>query len=133
MLHRSFCSALVLGSVSLAGCNNPFAGGYSCPAVVTPAIVVEIRDARTGVPLANAARGAVHEGAYVDSLTPYEANASDANSLFSRRAADERPGTYSVEVVHAGYRAWTVSGVRAVAGTCGVRTRRISASLEPGP
>jgi hypothetical protein len=132
MLHRTLCSAFVIGSVGLTGCNNPFAS-YSCPAVITPAIVVEIRDARTGVPLANAARGAVHEGVYVDSLTPYEANASDANSLFSRRAADERPGTYSVEVIHPGYRTWSVTGVRAVAGRCGIRTHRISASLEPAP
>jgi hypothetical protein len=133
MLHRNSCSALLLGFVGLAGCNNPFAGGYSCPAVVTPAIVVEIRDARTGIPLADAARGAVHEGAFVDSLTRYEANGPDANCLFSRRAADERPGVYSVEVIHSGYRVWTVAGVQAVAGECGVRTRRIVASLEPAP
>jgi hypothetical protein len=133
MVHRIFCSALVLASVGLAGCHNPFAGGYSCPAVISPAIVVEIRDARTGAPLANDARGAVREGAYVDSLTPYEGTAAGAGPLvfFSRRAADERPGNYSVEVNHAGYRAWTLAGVRAVSGQCGVKTRRVSASLEP--
>jgi hypothetical protein len=135
MVHRIFCSALVLASVSLAGCHNPFAGGYSCPAVINPAIVVEIRDARNGAPLANDARGAVHEGAYVDSLTPYEGTGTGAGPLLliSRRAADERAGNYSVEVNHAGYRAWTLAGVRVVSGQCGVRTRRLSASLEPAP
>lgn len=103
--------------------------------MISPAIVVEIRDARTGAPLANDARGAVHDGAYVDSLTPYEGTGTGAGPLvlFSRRAADERPGNYSVEVNHPGYRAWTLAGVRAIAGKCGVKTRRISASLELAP
>jgi hypothetical protein len=135
MAHRTFCSALVLASVGLASCHNPFAGAYACPAVISPAIVVEIRDARTGAPLANDAKGAVHDGAYVDSLAPYEGTGSGAGPLvlFSRRAADERPGNYSVEVNHAGYRAWTRTGVRVVSGQCGVKTRRVSASLEPSP
>src|SRR5688572_11785811 len=122
-------SALVFTLVSLTGCTNPFGGSYLCPAVITPAIVVEIRDARTGAPVANGARGAVHDGPYTDSLTPYEGIGLDPTTLVSRRAADERPGTYAVEVNHPGYRTWSVAGVRAVAGTCGVRTRRISASL----
>jgi hypothetical protein len=135
MVHRTSFSVLVLASVGLAGCHNPFAGAYSCPADITPAIVVEIRDARTGAPLANDARGAVHDGAYVDSLIPYEGTGTGAGPLvlFSRRAADERPGNYSVEVNHPGYRVWTVAGVRAVAGQCGVKTRRIAASLQPTP
>jgi hypothetical protein len=135
MVHRALCSAFRLTLVGLAGCHNPFAGGYSCPAEVSPAIVVEIRDARTGAPLANDARGAVHDGAYVDSLTPYEGTGTDAGPLvlFSRRAADERPGDYSVEVSHPGYRAWTLAGVRATAGQCGVKTRRISALLAESP
>lgn len=133
MLNRAICSALALTCLSLAGCNNPFAGGYSCPAVVSPAIVVEIRDAVTGAAVANDARGAVHDGTYIDPLAPYESIGLDPSGLFSRRAADERPGTYSVEVNHPGYRTWTVAGVRANAGTCGVQTRRISASLQPAP
>ncbi|MEJ7758295.1 MAG: hypothetical protein WKF55_01755 [Gemmatimonadaceae bacterium] len=126
-------SALVLALVGLTSCNNPFAGGYSCATVRTPAIVVEIRDGRTGAPLANAARGAVHDGAYIDSLRPYEGSGPGPANLVSRRAADERPGTYRVEVNHPGYRTWTVGGVRAVSERCGVRTSRISASLEPSP
>jgi hypothetical protein len=135
MVHRTSCSALVLGSVTLAACHNPFGGAYYCPAMISPAIVVEIRDARTGAPLANDARGAVHDGAYIDSLAPYEGTGTGAGPLllFSRRAADERPGNYSVEVNHPRYRAWTLSGVRAIAGPCGVKTRRISASLELAP
>jgi hypothetical protein len=135
MVNRVFECGLALASVGLAGCHNPFGGAYFCPAMISPAIVVEIRDARTGAPLANDARGAVHDGAYVDSLVPYEGTGGGAGPLIlsSRRAADERPGTYSVEVNHPGYRGWTVAGVRASKGKCGVETHRIAASLEQAP
>ena len=133
-MDRTTYSALLLACGALAGCHNPFAGGgYSCPAMIRPAIVVVIRDARTGAPLANDARGAVHDQAYVDSLIPYEGRDTGAGPLLliSRRAADERAGSYYVEVNHPGYRTWSLAGVRAVVGQCGVETRRLSASLEP--
>jgi hypothetical protein len=132
MLCRKSRPVIIVTVVSLAGCSNPGAR-YYCPAVVTPAVVVEIRDAATGAPLANGAKGAVHDGAYVDSLTPYEGIGPDPNTLISLRAADERPGNYAIEITHAGYRTWTVAGVRAVDGACGVITRRISASLARAP
>ena len=133
MVGRTTYSALVLACGALAGCHNPFrGGGYSCPAW-KPAIVVEIRDARTGAPLANDARGAVHDRAYVDSLIPYAWRDTGAGPplLISRRAADERAGNYYVVVNHPGYRTWTLAGVRVVVGQCGVTTRRLSAALEP--
>jgi hypothetical protein len=132
-MYRAFCFAIALESVWLIGCHNPFGGAYACPAVINPAVVVEIRDAQTQAPLANDARGAVHDGAYVDSLVPFEGTGSGAGPLllFSRRAADERPGSYSVEVNHPGYRAWTMSGVRVFTGQCGVKTHRVSALLRP--
>ena len=133
MAARTTCSFLVLACGALAGCHNPFRGGsYSCPAWIKPAIVVEIRDARTGAPLAKDARGAVHDRAYVDSLIPYVwTETGGPPLLISRRAADERAGNYYVEVNHPGYRTWTLAGVRAVSDQCGVKTRRLSASLEP--
>ena len=130
-MHRTFCYALLPVLIGVAACHNPFGGGYSCPAYIKPAIVVTIRDASTGAPLATAARGAVHDVGYIDSLTPHAGIGPDLKILVSRRAADERPGTYFVEVKHPGYRPWTLSGVRAVAGVCGVETRRLSAALEP--
>lgn len=133
MVNRKLYFAVALESIGLVSCHNPFGGAYACPAVIKPAIVVEIRDRRSGAPLADDARGAVHDGAYVDSLMPYEGTGSGAGPLllFSRRAADERPGNYSIEVRHPGYRTWTLSGVRVFTGQCGVRIRRVSASLEP--
>ena len=125
------CSALALTLALLTGCENPFAGDYLCPDDRSPAIEVEIRDARTGAPVAQDARGAVHDGAYIDSLKPSGGTGPDPFVLVSRSAAEERPGTYLVEVTHAGYQPWTMGGVRVGAGRCGVRTRRLTASLEP--
>jgi len=102
-----------------------------CPMGLWPAVVVEIRDARDGSAIAVEARGVVREGAYVDSLGPYETVGLGLSGLYSRAAAWERPGTYSVEVTHPGYRTWTASGVTAKPGRCSVQTKRVHANMEP--
>ncbi|HYD55176.1 MAG TPA: hypothetical protein VEA99_21245 [Gemmatimonadaceae bacterium] len=125
---------LPLALLAFAGCDFPFASG-ACTASVEPAIVVEIRDARNGAPLAGLAAGVVRDGAYVDSLRP--AGFTDVNdpigSMISRQAASERPGTYDVEVRRDGFRPWTRTGVRARRGECHVETQRLNAALEPLP
>lgn len=93
-------------------------------------MVVEIRDARNGVGIAADARGAVRDGAYVDSLSPYESVGLEPSGLYSRAAAYERPGTYSVEVTHPNYQTWTAAGVRVIPGPCNVQTRRVHARME---
>ena len=119
-----------LGSLSLGGCGLPF-DATGCTADVRPAVIVEIRDARTAAALAYDARGVIRDGAYVDSLTPYESSTADQRDLFSRQAGYERPGTYTVEVQRVGYRAWTTSGVRVTKGVCHVDTQRVRADLLP--
>lgn len=114
----------------IAACDA--SGPVACTASVEPAIVVEIRDAQTGVPLAQHATGAVRDGAFLDSLRPY-GFIGDPSSMYSRRAADERPGRYEVEVHLPGYKAWTVRDVRVVDGGCHVRTVTLQASLQVSP
>ena len=130
MMRIGFAAALA-ASAALASCRNPLGSGVACTASVEPAIVVEIRDARTGAALAARARGVVRDGAYSDSLRPHEGSGPDVGDLYSCRAADERPGTYTVEIQHPDYRAWTAAGVRVGRDECHVRTRRLRASLEP--
>jgi len=113
----------------LANCGILYGSGReSCSASVEPAVVVEIRDARTGVPLAGSARGVVRDGAYVDSLRPH-GGAGTPYVLMSRAAAKERPGTYSVNVQAPGYQVWTLDGVVVSSDQCHVRTRRLRAEL----
>lgn len=124
-------TAAIAGSLALAGCSvftDP--DPVICTAHLEPGIVVEIRDAQTGAALAYGARGAVHEGTFVDSLMPAESSSSDLRDLISRAAAHERPGTYMVEVVHDGYQPWRASAVRVEEGVCHVRQVRLQARLE---
>lgn len=114
-----------LFAAATVSCGN-IAGNYSCPASLVPAVVVEVRDAQTGAPRAEGARGAVQDGAYVDSLKPFEVS-------LSLQGAFERPGTYAVEVHRAGYQTWTVSGVRVSKQRCGVATVRLLANLVSAP
>jgi hypothetical protein len=125
-------SVILLLPFAFSGCSvRDVLEPVICTAQFAPAIIVEIRDARTNAPLAAEARGVVRDGAYVDSLRPAEAESGDPASLFSRQAAGERKGTYSIEVQRAGYRTWTTAGVKVDADRCHVLTRRVRADMEP--
>ena len=121
-------SAFVLIALVSAGCRNTT---DVCPAVVRPGIVVEIRDARTGLPIAQGAQGFVREGTYVDSLRPYQGVSANPATLISLQAALGRPGKYDVEVQRAGYLRWTKAGVTVSSGQCGPRTVILHADLVP--
>ena len=125
--------AAILGAAGvLTGCNDPL-GQPVCTASLDPGVVVEIRDAATGASIADAARGSVREGAYIDSLRPFGSLGPGPGTLFSRRAADERVGIYSIEVLHDGYLPWTAEGVRVTRGVCHVRTQTLRADMIPVP
>ena len=116
----------------ISGCEWPLAIG-ACSDSVEPGIIVEIRDAHTGIPLAGLARGVVRDGAFVDSLRPHSFLRSDdiEGSMLSRSAANERAGEYTVEIQRHGYRRWIATDVRVRRGGCHVKTRQIRAALVP--
>ena len=122
------CFVLAI-SAGLVGCGST--GNYSCPAVVKPGVVVEVRDVGTAAPIGAGSQGYVVEGTYVDPLTPYEINQSDPSIILSLQAALNRKGTYSVQVLHQGYQDWTTSGVQVSTDACGVVTTRLRANLVP--
>lgn len=127
---RIFPALAVILMLPLA-CRNPFSGGYGCTADIRFAVEVEIRDAVTGSPLAQAAFGVVRDGSFSDSLTPARFLNADPSSMVSRQAAGERPGTYSVEVQRSGYRTWTATNVSVGRNKCHVDTRLLRADLAP--
>jgi hypothetical protein len=136
MLPQLLRRLVIALSAGLAGCSArasvpPTHDRRDCTASLEPAIVVEVRDARTGAALAAGARGAVRDGTFVDSLTPYQSATADPRDMYSRRAANERPGVYAVEVRQSGYRPWDTSGVRVPRDVCHVRTQRLRALLAP--
>ena len=131
MRRRSWAAILAAAGV-LTGCRDPL-GQPVCTASWDPGVVVEMRDARTGAPIADAARGSVRDGAYVDSLRPYGSLGPAPGTLYSRSAAHERVGIYSVEVLRDGYLPWTAEGVRVTRGVCHVRTQTLRADMTPVP
>jgi hypothetical protein len=125
---------ILVAGVAIATLRCSGDGPTVCTASVEPAIVVEIRDARTGAPIAEGARGVVRDGAYVDSLAPYAFTGASPSTMYSRRAADERPGRYAVEIIHyPAYQTWTATDVRVERGECHVSTVTLQARLEPKP
>jgi hypothetical protein len=93
-------------------------------------VVVEIHDGFDGAPLAQNARGAVHDGAFVDSLRPYGSVAN--GTLVSRAAADERAGEYQIRVEHDGYLPFE-GGALVRGNDCHVQTVNLSVYLSPVP
>lgn len=127
-LPMRMMAAAVLAVCSL-GCDALV--GTDCHTGISPAIVVEIVDAESGLPAAAEARGTVQDGTYSDSLTAYASRAD--GTLISRQAAIGRPGEYLVEISHPGYASWAAGPVRVLKGGCTVQTVTMQAELEPLP
>jgi hypothetical protein len=112
----------------------PLLGGCSedgCTLEARWGVVVEIRDARTGAPIAATARGSVTDGAYIDSLAP--AGLDSGGVLLSLGAARERGGLYRVDVLHDGYGPWQQADVLVREDQCHVHTVTLRAELLPVP
>lgn len=115
--------AVALLAVPLATCGTE----PNCTQEIRPGVVVEIRDAFDDAPLAANARGAVHDGTFVDSLRPYGSVGN--GTLVSRAAADERPGDYRITVEYDGYFPWEGgAGVRG--DECHVETVQLNVYLQ---
>src|SRR5436189_412357 len=92
------CVAISVAAVLIGAAACAVFDPVSCTASIEPALMVEIRDSLTLLPLAEDARGVARDGAYVDSLRAAGFLGAEPASMYSRRAADERAGTYSIEI-----------------------------------
>lgn len=103
----------VVAAVLLIGaCSN---ATDTCAGTGAFAVSAEIRDARTGQPMAYG--GTVlelREDSYVERVS-WEAGSPDSLRL---RAGFERPGTYAVTVTRLGFLTWSRSGIRARRDEC---------------
>ena len=113
----------------LGACNYPLDSNIMCTDSIEPAIEVRVRDAESGLPTAEGATGYVQDGSYVDSLRAYGFNGQGVQLSF--RAANERPGVYTVVVIKSGYQTWKKDGVRVSRDECRVQTRSLTADLMP--
>ena len=129
MLHTTHTLIPALAAL-LAGCGIVDLP-RDCTTSIEPAIIVEIYDAETGAPIAASASGYVQDGGFTDVLKPAGFLGGQPGTMYSRRAADERPGTYDVFVSHQGYVPWSTLDVNAGDGPCHVQTRTLRADLQP--
>jgi hypothetical protein len=133
---RSRFKAAALGvTLILPGCGVvDLLDPVVCPAVVTRAVEVEVRDARTGDPAADGATGTARSGNFMETLqvVGWIAHPSPSSALVLG-GVEERPGVYTVRVEKAGYQPWERTGVEAERGRCGVITARLIADLEAVP
>jgi hypothetical protein len=116
-------AALAALPLALAAC--PVGPTLTCTDEARSTLVLEVRDARTGAPAAQGARGTLREGTYSDTLvatSPLHLNAMETW---------ERPGRYDITVEKAGYRTFTRTGVEVGKDACHVRTRTVEVGLEP--
>jgi len=127
MMRRPIFLVPILGVMTLPACTD----GLICTTSVEPGVVVEIRDAADEAPLAAGAVGWVREGTFSDSLRAH--GVTESGTLLSRAGADEREGTYVVEVSHSGYVTWTQGGVRVSGDGCHVETAHLQARLVRAP
>ena len=125
------CKILVVSLSLLAlalsvGCDLVL--GVFCTTSIEPAIVIEVRDASTDVPIADKATGYVRDGAYIDTLQAYVSDSD--GKLYSFRAANERAGTYEILVQRVGFSDWRKTNIVVCRGTCHVRTVRVVALMD---
>lgn len=116
-------------AVSLAACQDPGA----CTLISVPAIEVEVRDAVSGAHLSVTPRGVARDGGFEDSLRVGGMTSDDPPLVVTMIGADERAGTYLVQLEAEGYQAWDTSGVRVTRDECHVRAAGFTADLEPVP
>jgi hypothetical protein len=103
-----------------------------CFAVISRAVEVEVRDARTGDPAADGATGTARSGNFVETLQVVGwISHPGSRTAVVLGGVEERPGVYTVRVEKPGYRSWERAGVVAERGKCGVTTAHLVAHLEP--
>lgn len=114
-------------------------GGCAEDMVARPGLEIEIRDARTGQPVAYDATVIVADGSYADTIRVREMYSAVTVEDGIVWAADNRPGTYDVTIVHPQYQTWTRTGIRvrssgessAFDSSPLPETVHVAASLEP--
>lgn len=124
---------LFLLPLALLGSCGMITDPVACPADVTPAVEVQVVDARTGAPAAHRTVATAQDGAFTDTLEigGWSGPSPDSTTAIVVQGAYERPGTYTVRISKPGYQLWERTQVRAREGVCGVERVRLVAELEP--
>jgi hypothetical protein len=123
MRTAGFLLPLVL---ALASCDGD--GSIICTTEARFGVNVTVKDAVSGQLIPEGVRGALRDGAYLDSLQVFTDIEGRIHSL---AGAVERPGTYRIDLVADGYQPWLRTGVRVDADRCHVIPVSVQAEMVP--
>ncbi len=123
-----FLVCALAGAPLLSGCDAQ--DSFACLAVESPAVEVEVVDARTGEYVAADATGFIIDGAYRDTLE-IGVTTQGPPDLIARtlQGGFGRAGTYEVSVERAGYLPWSQQNVVIAQTECGPVTQQLRAEL----
>ena len=124
VMRRAVAVPLAVVVPLIAGCGL-LPESPVCVDMLPPAVQLVITDSVSGARLTSA-MAVVRDGAYVDT-----ARAQPVNPEGPLHAAYSRPGIYSVEVNHAGYRQWQRDAVRPGRGSCGLEAAMLDVRMQP--
>lgn len=125
------CPIVATVCVVTACSSNATQPGGCSPEALRPAILVQVVAASGPAIRDTLTKGAVRDGAYVDSLRPVQGS---VGSIVSLGAAINRPGTYDVTVEHPGYVPFEKDSVVVLGDSCGIKQSvTVVASLHPQP
>ncbi|MBK6495088.1 MAG: carboxypeptidase regulatory-like domain-containing protein [Gemmatimonadetes bacterium] len=110
----------------VAGCDGD--ESIICTTEARFGVNLSVKDATTGQLIPEGVRGALRDGAYLDSLHVFT---DIEGRIYSLAGAVERPGTYRVDLVATGYQPWTRSDVRVEDGRCHVTPVSLVAEMVP--
>lgn len=115
------------GLLALTACNDSPVN-VNCPAIVLPAVVVEVQNAATDAPEAKNAAGYLIDGRYNDSMRVASVNRKGVPTALE--GGHGRAGTYAVLIEKQGFDSWSRSGIQVSEGPCGPDTERLTADLD---
>lgn len=119
---------------TVAGCSGVVTIEHACTASIEHALEVRVEDALTGAPIAEDAIALAREGAFSEQLRVVGWMPSGPGRVATTLGgADERPGTYEVEIQRSGYARWDTTAIRVRKGPCHVETARMVARLQRLP
>lgn len=124
---RSISSVLVVPLlIILSSCG--LVDAEVCTAAAHPGISVIVTDSVSGGRVSsNQIQLRAVDGSYQDSVV-----VSNAEAPFPIRLAEERAGTYLLDILAGGYRPWSRQGISVSQDDCHVRTVNVSALLQRG-
>jgi predicted small lipoprotein YifL len=116
---------------ALAGCELLSEGPTTCPAVVEPAIVVEVQNQNTGEYIGTEVEGYITDGSKRDSLRKSGIAQTTPTLIVESLAAGSEGGTYDVYLESTSYESWSRKDVEVDEGECGAETVKLEAKLRP--